>query len=274
MRSIPLCVALTLAARLPLIGQTVLTDRDSRHSMLRDTTPGALSEQASVSHSEARHRCMHLPAASANDRLQGPHGDSLVTASCEVVEYRSLGQIANARWFAARYRWISLFTAEDTGRGPAARDTVTEEETVVFEPAAANRLRAVWHARFETGDEALWRSVTAELAAGTETTLLLSVMSCVNGTGGCSQDFLQRHPDRRWALVRQVWLDQLPKGFSGRIRHGVRIDPRTLKGETGFYDDRDPNCCPSSTLRFQLVQRGDSLVLGRYTVTASPGPRS
>jgi hypothetical protein len=95
-------------------------------------------------------------------------------------------------------------------------------------------------------------------------------MSCVNGTGGCGQEFLQQHQDGRWFGVRQVWLDQLPQGFADRIRHGVRIDPRTLRGEAGFYGDHDANCCPSQRLIVDLAVRGDSLVLRRYAVAAEP----
>ena len=46
------------------------------------------------------------------------------------------------------------------------------------------------------------------------------------------------------SAMRQLWMDQLPRGMEGRILHGVRIDVRTLEGEAGFYGSRDPNCCP------------------------------
>jgi hypothetical protein len=58
-------------------------------------------------------------------------------------------------------------------------------------------------------------------------------------------------------------LDQLPAAFIGHIRHGVRIDPPSLRGEAGFYGDGDPNCCPSQRLVVDLELRGDSLVLRR-----------
>ena len=77
-------------------------------------------------------------------------------------------------------------------------------------------------------------------------------MSCVNGTGGCGQ--VRTDP----TSYREV--------FQGRIRHGVRIDPRTLQGEAGFYGGRDPNCCPSQRLLVQLKLRGDSLVLVGHTL--------
>jgi len=107
----------------------------------------------------------------------------------------------------------------------------------------------------------VWRSVTPEIVSAVHETVLLSVMRCLNGTGGCVQEIVNRHVDGRWFPVRQAWLDQLPAGFSGRIRHGVRIDPRTLRAEGGFYGDADPNCCPSETLAADLALRADMLVL-------------
>jgi hypothetical protein len=166
----------------------------------------------------------------------------------------------------SRYRWTSVFTAEDKARGADAQDTVTEEEVVLFEPSAPGQVRAVWHARFDAGPYAIWASITPEIAQTSVGSTLLSVMSCVNGTGGCGQEFIQRHRDGRWSPVWQEWLDRLPRGSQGRIRHGVRIDPSTLQGEAGFYGDGDPNCCPSQRLVVQLKLRGDSLVLARHTL--------
>jgi len=91
--------------------------------------------------------------------------------------------------------------------------------------------------------------------------MLLSVMSGVNGTGGCSQEFLHRHADGQWLPVNETWRKELPSGFDGRMRHGVRIEPRTLRGEAGFYGDGDPNCCPSQELEADLVLRNDALAL-------------
>jgi hypothetical protein len=105
---------------------------------------------------------------------------------------------------------------------------------VLFDSPQPGKLRPVWHARFDSGEYGIYRSVTPEVASTTQGSILLSVQSCVNGTGGCSQEFLQRRPDGRWTNVRQAWLGQLPAGFSERILHGVRIEPSTLKGEAVF----------------------------------------
>jgi hypothetical protein len=225
---------------------------------------GLVPNAPAVSSAKAAKDCVELPVAPADDRLQGPHGDRLIRTSCEVVEFHPA-----ARWATALYRWNSVFTAEDSRRGPDARDTAQEDEAVVFDSPAPGMLRPVWHARIDTGPFGVYRSVTPEIASIQGSTLL-SVMLCVNGTGGCGQDFLVRGSGGKWQDVRQQWLKQLPAGYSGRIRHGTRIEPRTLKGEAGFYADGDANCCPSQVLKLDLALKGDALVLAGHHVTASP----
>ena len=140
---------------------------------------------------------------------------------------------------------------------------------VLLEAAGPGRARPVWHERFEAGRHALWRSVTPEIAK-IGASVLLRIQHCVNGTGGCSQDFLRLSTRSRWTSVRQAWIEQLPRAIAGRIDHGVNIDVRDLRGEGGLYGPRDPNCCPSELLRVQLELRGDSLVLRSQTVVPSP----
>jgi hypothetical protein len=243
---------------------------DSRHSMLREAMLGLLGDQRARPAAEVRQRCLKLPVDPPSDRLEGPHGATLISQSCRVTEVRAIGTGALSQWTMARYQSTSIFTAEDRSRGDEARDTVTEEEVVVFDAPDIRQLRPVWHARFETGAYAVWRSITPELAVTAASTTLLSVMSCVNGTGGCGQEFLQRTGDGRWRGVNQEWLDQLPAGFAGRILHGVRIDPTTLRGEAGFYGDRDPNCCPSERLEVELALDGDALVLRHQNIVKEP----
>jgi hypothetical protein len=72
-------------------------------------------------------------------------------------------------------------------------------------------------------------------------------------------------------LLWQDWLERLPPGFASRIRRGVRVDPRTLRGEAGFYSEPDANCCPSERLVVDLKLEGDSLTLKRYQVIADQG---
>jgi len=221
---------------------------------------GLLRGQADVPLTRAQHECLTLPVDPPNDRLQGPHGDTLVSSRCEVTEFTDAGA-RPPKWMAARYAWVSIFTAEDAARGKDARDTAKEEDVVLFEVVQPGRVRPVWHKRIDSGEYGVWRSVTPEIGATTGAGVLLSVMLCVNGTGGCTQEFLHRHADGRWFPVEQTWLDHLPDGYAGRIRHGVRIDVRSLHAEAGFYGDADPNCCPSQTLAADLAIQDDALVL-------------
>jgi len=205
-----------------------------------------LPDRPSIPEAAARAQCLNFPAPPADERPE--------SASCEVTDFKSLGG-PEPRWFVANYRRTLVFKTE----------TLPEEESVLFELDRPGLLRPVWHVRFDTGPYAVLRSVTPEVASTPQGGLLLSVMSCVNGTGGCSQEFLERR-DGRWSDVRQDWLAQLPAGFAGRIRHGFRIDPRTLEGEAGFYADEDPNCCPSQLLLVSLRLAGDVLQLVRQSV--------
>ncbi|MCI0430387.1 MAG: LppP/LprE family lipoprotein [Rhodospirillales bacterium] len=240
---------------------------DSRHSMLRVAMLGLVSTATVIPESRAQQHCIELPARPPLERIQGPHGDVLLEARCSVVEYQSLGSAQETSWTVAKYQSTLVFNAEDTARGADARDIVTEDEVVLFEMPAPGQVRAVWHRRFETAFE---RSVTPEIAPTSQGTVLLSVMTCLSGTGGCGQVFLQRRSDGKWFPVTQDWSDQLPPGFADRIRHGVRIDPGTLEGEAGFYADQDPNCCPSQRLAVRLRLRGDALILIDQAVAPWP----
>lgn len=252
------------------VGQVASAPRESRSSMM--PAAGLLSAQRGVADEEARHKCLTLPVAPPNDRLQSPHGNTLLTTRCTVSAYENLQDNSDAqqRWSDAHYKWTSVFTAEDSAVTPYARDTVTEDEVVLFEAAPHHRVRPIWHVRYDNGVYGVWRSITPEVAATRDRTTLLSVMSCVNGTGGCEQEFLERHANGQWVPVRQQWLEQLPRGYAGQIQHGVRIDPRTLRGEAGFYGGQDPNCCPSQTLIVDLALHDDSLVLQGYKLRTNP----
>jgi len=242
-------------------GQTLPSPNASPADMRGDAIAGVLTAQPAISVARARTDCLKLPVDPPDDRLQGPHGETLLSAQCTVMSFADLDAARPENWSAAHYTWTSVFTAEDTSKPKDARDTVTEEEAVLFERAASGTVRPVWHMRIESDSYGVWRSVTPEIGTTAEGTTLLSVMLCVNGTGGCQQDFLHRHASGRWFSVRQTWVEQLPEGYRGRIRHGVRIDPVTLRAEAGFYRDEDPNCCPSQALIADLTVRGDALVL-------------
>jgi hypothetical protein len=239
-------------------------------SYVRDYARGLLSNYASVPESGVRDRCIPLPMIEplASGLDDGQHGDSLVATRCEVLSYHRLDTAPGGPWFVAEYRLTSVYTPSGAkSQEPSKRDTVTHGEMVLLASAGLGQLRPVWHQLF---DYAMIRSMKIEVAPAVGRATLLSVKSCFNGTGGCHQEFLRRASDGRWGPVSQVWLLQLPRGFPDRIQHGFQIDPRTLRGEAGFYGAHDANCCPSQTLNFWLRLRGDSLVLQGHRVTSTP----
>ena len=234
---------------------------DTRHSMLRQTMLGLIPAALEIAEIKARQNCVELAVDWRSEPIEAPHGDLLLDARCSVVRYHDLGHVLGTKWFIADYHWTLTFGTQDPVQGSDGVNIVAEEETVLFEASSSQQVRPVWHARFESDAYAVWRSVTAEIVPTDQGTILLGVMWCFNGTGGCGQEFLNRHRDRGWFPVRQDWLNQLPSGFDGRIWKGMRIDPATLQGEGGFYRHTDPNCCPSQRLLVHLSLQGDSLVL-------------
>ena len=241
---------------------------DARKHVLREVGLGALPAQGAVAISRARQKCLGLPPVPKGDDIVGPDGVAESLRRCEVIEFHPLADPAFG-WSVARYRWTSAKPAGDPSPRSLPSDVATGEEVVLFDTPRRGKVRPIWHDRFATGEGAVWRSLTLEGAPARGGSTLLSVMYCVNGTGGCGQEFLRRNRNRSWTEIRQVWFDQLPSGFWDRIRHGSRIDPDSLRGEAGFYSDGDPNCCPSHTLFVELALRGDSLVLVQHSVAAS-----
>jgi hypothetical protein len=242
---------------------------DAKKHVMREVGLGVLNAQSAVPIPRAQHECVVLPPVPEGNDVVGPDGMSKSLDRCEVVEFNRLGDAAFG-WTVARYRWTSTKPAGDLSPRSSQSDVATGEEVILFDARTPGKVQPIWHDRFATGQDAVWRSITLEGAPGGGGSTLLSVMYCVNGTGGCGQEFLRRNRDRTWTRIRQTWFDQLPRGFLDRIRHGSRIDPHSLRGEAGFYGDRDPNCCPSQTLLVELALRGDSLVLFQHSVVASP----
>ena len=122
-----------------VLAQNLTARDDTRHSMLREAMLGLLIGQPSIPEIEARQHCLTLPVDAPNDRLQSPHGSHLISTHCEILPDQPLDRLLPEGWITSRYRWSSVFTAEDTTRGIDAQDRVTEEEVVLFQPAVRAR---------------------------------------------------------------------------------------------------------------------------------------
>lgn len=253
-----LLLPLALAAALPA-GAQEGPDPDSL------LLAGVLRNGPVVSESESRNRCLELAGGWTDPDLR-PRTEGLPTW-CEPAESGELERAGERRFFWARYRHTTPLAESATDYTPA--DTLHEEEVVLFSaPLEGGRLTAEWHARY---DLTYWTGI--HLAAGPteDDGALFSVLACVNGTGGCRQQFLLRGRDG-WSVVRQAWAEQLPDSAGGEFWKGWFINPATLQGEASLYADDDGNCCPSRILFVRVRLRDGALVLRDFRVVATGEP--
>src|SRR5690349_1923883 len=111
LRNLALVGLLLLSVR-PTLAAQAGRSSDQRHLALSALLDGVVRRDTLIQDSVARRRCLHLPTS--EDELAGPHGDSLLSARCEVVAVHPLLPAARGRWLATEYRWTSVFTAEDS----------------------------------------------------------------------------------------------------------------------------------------------------------------
>jgi hypothetical protein len=241
---LPMLVFLCLAvgSGVPLHAQV---DSGSDEEMLSRTTPGAPPVPAAV----ARQRCVDVDPSRGMD-------DADWARRCRVVEWKPLGTADGTAFFSARYEW------RDQREAGGERYADRSAETVVFSRTADGRMKPEWHAVFGLD---YYVSATPEVAPAPGGGVLLSVESCYNGTGGCGQAFLLRRR-RTWTMVRQRWIDQLPRSMHGGFWKGTYVDPATLRGGANLYAPTDANCCPSHHLHVRTALAGTSLVLRGYQV--------
>jgi len=205
-----------------------------------------LAQPVTVPIASVAHVCARLP----HDEL---YVDSPRSASCRVVRYVPLDSAADVAWSYALYRHTSVYRYA----GSSSPDTIAELELVLLAAPLhrAGQLAAVAHTREDYSGIA---DISVALA-NHPTGVLLGAEFCINGTGGCWQEFLQR-ADSQWrelpdpygllvAELRQTGLVVRPHGPRLAMPH---IDTRTLRGVSALYDPKDGNCCPSRRVEFQL----------------------
>ena len=174
--------------------------------------------------------------------------------ACSIVRFVPLDSAAGAAWAYGLYRHASIHQF----KGASTPDTVVELELVLFSSrhGPVGRLEAVAHVR-EAYDG--FRDMSAAVSA-TPDGLLLATEFCLNGTGGCGQEY-SKWDGHRWRAVAdpsgplRSYLAGLGV-LSGRgdPRLGApRIDPHTLLGTSSLYSPGDPNCCPSHRVEFALA---------------------
>jgi hypothetical protein len=219
----------------------------------RDSSVQFLRTPIVVSDSVARRECTKIPRREL-------YLDPPVSHHCRIVSYDTLSAANGRRWSYAVQRHTSVYNFADSG--PAAKlDTIVEIETVLLRERDPRSLVAVLHAREE---EWLIRSITPVIAIRSATEGLLSMEFCLNGTGGCRQDYW-RYDAKGWyrldtpvEAIRERVLRAFPGDSSHRLRE-PHIDVRTLRGTAPISADGDANCCSSYEAEFRLaLDRGTS----------------
>ena len=260
MRPIVLCtlLAASFASALPARAQGDQVDDDF------DVYQSVLTHAAPVAVSQLPAKCMAFGTGWFH-RWWHPADGARADVSCRLTETKELRRVG-VRWRFARYRRRWVLPPSDPRR-PRYRPVQDEEVVVLFsQPTAGGRLRPEWIASYGPNFIAAVDLLTGPAAGGG---VLLSVLECVNGTGGCRQHFMLRRAGR-WRPVREPWFRQLPASMQGRFWKGTYVDPVTLRGRGGLYADSDGNCCPSREVVFSVALHGDSLVLRDYRVRPHP----
>lgn len=230
---------------------------------------GVLRGGARFTHAQATGACPSF-MLKIEERFEGVVADSPpLEQRCSADTSYVLPAADGSRWLAVLYSRFYVFTADSISRAHrnVTRDTAVLITAALFSGSAnADSWRAEW---IGAADRGIVRSITPTLANRPDGSALVSILYCINGTGGCWQEFMRRRSNR-WTEVAQTFWTNLRAATKNRVGKGAGVDVRTLKGSYGVYADRDPNCCASQEVFFSLTQRGNSLLLDKMEIKTSP----
>jgi hypothetical protein len=185
--------------------------------------------------------------------IENPYTAPVARSACAVRGVTPLGVLDDREWSVVRYL-RELIVADS-----AFADTMPLDELVLIaRTPGAGRGRVAWHLARDRRDEFLASLTWHDTPRGAFLTLTL----CLNGTGGCQDQYL-RATSGRWHVVGQAFdadlQARLPAGH--RLHKGRRLDLVTLRGSVPVATDLDGNCCPSFEIPFQVRLDGDTLRL-------------
>lgn len=174
-------------------------------------------------------------------------------STCDVVSVGALGTIGGLEWQVARYR-RDVVIADS-----AFTDTLALDELALLGHAAgAADGHLVWHVvrdrAFEFLDTLEW--------VHTDGDVFLVLGLCLNGTGGCHEEYL-RFVGGGWHALEQPFAKELQSRLPADhwLHKGRQLDLATLTGVWPVSAPGDANCCPSLEIVFSLRLIGDALTL-------------
>ena len=244
-------VALLAAIGLPSAAQDVA---------LTQPNVGILSSSPTIGSEGARTSCPSF-LTGHRDQLEAAVPEDSSTSTCSVERVDSLGDAAGLRWWAVKYLTRHVFPADSIKRQYAPRDTADTADVVDVVVYSVQRGATAWRAQWQGwAERRMTRDVDVTL--GVHGTLaVFSILSCVNGTGGCDQHFLARTASA-WVPLNETYHDQLARRFGrGVFWKGVVVDVHTLRGSVPLYSSGDANCCASRQLYLTLIIRGTDVAV-------------
>jgi len=221
---------------------------------------GILSNSPAIESERARTNCPSF-LTGHRDQLEAAVPEDSSTSTCSVARVDSLGDAAGLRWWAVKYLTRHVFPADSIKRQYAPRDTADTVDVVDVVVYSVHRGATAWRARWQGwAERRLTRDVNVTLGVH-DTLAVFSILSCVNGTGGCDQHFLGRTASA-WVPLNEKYHVELERRFGRNVFwKGVVVDVHTLRGRVPLYSSGDANCCPSRQLRLALMIRGTDVAV-------------
>ena len=172
---------------------------------------------------------------------------------CAVVRRQPMGQAQGWEWHVVRYLRHAIVVYDEFD------DSLSIDELVLLaRRPGADTASLRWHLRSVREYDFLMDPVWADTDDG----VFLGLSICLNGTGGCREEYM-RLVNGRWVVLGQAFLDglraHLPAGY--RMHHGHKLDLTTMRGVQWIARPDDANCCPSGRLDFRVRLEGDTLRL-------------
>lgn len=172
---------------------------------------------------------------------------------CTVEELQQIGARDGTRWYAAQYLRSAL-----VGWAEPADSVEWDELVLLRSESETGSIVPVWHIRTER----IYEFVSGVKAQSRHGVLLIEVLLCLNGTGGCSRNYLV---DSAGGLgfVSMQFVDELKARLSQgkRLHKGVTLDLETLHGTWPVSGPGDANCCPSEVFDYTVRLDNARLIL-------------
>jgi hypothetical protein len=181
--------------------------------------------------------------------------------TCKVKETREFGLFGEDQYLAISYLRSRTFD-EGEGRNPL---TCAADEIVLAALPGGGLARIVW--RDATEHTFVFIS-SVKLYSTPSGQSIISVLYCLNGTGGCAQGMLiwtgeewrKLERDESWTPVYR----NLPTGY--RPHKSPKINLGNFTWEQHLAHQNDANCCPSGRIYFDLAIVDQKLAVKSYKI--------